>query len=518
VAAPDIWELQQMSTQFRFERPEELAIVTRPSLSVAVVISCRDGQEKLDLVLASLCAQSYPSKLLHVYIIDDGSQVAITIPALAPKNTKIIRYKNSPSHWGKTAATNDCVAKLKEDVLWFVDADMVFEPTHLAEHMKWHHDADDYVVLGWKRFVQEWGYTPKDLYHSLSQGEFHNLHKQSWSKDLWEERINRTDDLRKPALEGYRSVVGATFSIMNSQWSKLGGYNRELITGEDTELGWRIFANGLRTVPERNAHSWHLGFSTVEKNKDLIQRHNDPALAQFIPEMHSIRSRYEFDWKVPTYKIFFDVRNLKLSELLEYQTELLALKGTSAHFTLLGPWKVLRNRYSPTTDEYADLREIHSWLKGDERFDFVEIGSEANLSVDDIIELIEPSSTAHYIFAEGKLKVNFKHLSDYQLLKGEGLTGIVDQEDNRAFVIFGPALARAVSTGGWVYENISQQWGISWLTHERFMQINVGKRSRIGRFFRFIKREGKKVNSPKQLAIFIQKLAKLVLRKVLRHG
>jgi hypothetical protein len=196
----------------------------------------------------------------------------------------------------------------------------------------------------------------------------------------------------------------------------------------------------------------------------------------------------------------------------------LALKGTSAHFTLLGPWKVLRNRYSPTTDEYADLREIHSWLKGDERFDFVEIDSGVNLTIDDIIELIEPSSTAHYIFAEGKLKVNFKHLSDYQLLKGEGLTGIVDQEDNRALVIFGPALARAVSTGGWVYENISQQWGISWLTHERFMQVNVGKRSRIGRFFRFIKREGKKVNSPKQLAIFIKKLAKLVLRKVLRNG
>jgi len=507
-----------MSTQFRFNRPESLSIVARPSLTVAVVIACRDGQEKLDLVLASLSAQSYPARLLHVYIIDDGSQAALTIPALAPKNTSVTRYKNAPSHWGKTAATNDCVAKLKEDVLWFVDADMVFEPTHLAEHMKWHHDANDYAVLGWKRFVQEWNYTPAELHQSLSQGEFHNLHKQSWSKDLWEERISRTEDLRKPALEGYRTFVGATFSIMNSQWSKLGGYNRELITGEDTEIGWRIFANGLRIVPERSAHSWHLGFSTVEKNKDLIQRHNDPALAQYIPEMHSIRSRYEFDWKVPTYKVFFDVRSLKLSELLKYQSELLAVQGTSALFTLLAPWKVLRNRYSPTTDEYADLREIYSWLKADERFNFVEIGSGANLTIDDIIELMKPSSTAHYIFAEGRSKVNLKHLSDYQLLKGEGLTGIVDQEENRAFVVFGPALARAKTTGGWVYENLSQQWGISWMTYEKFMLLNKGKQSRISRFFRFLRREGKKVNSPKQLAIFIQKLAKLVLRKVLRNG
>jgi glycosyltransferase involved in cell wall biosynthesis len=507
-----------MSTQFRFNRPESLAIVARPSLSVAVVIACRDGQEKLNLLLASLKAQSYPASLLHVYIIDDGSEVALTIPTLSPKNTSVIRYKNSPSHWGKTAATNDCVAKLKEDVLWFVDADMVFEPTHLAEHMKWHHDSQDYAVLGWKRFVQEWNYTPETLYKSLAQGDFQNLHEQSWSKDLWEDRVTRTEDLRKPALEGYRTFVGATFSMMNSQWSKLGGYNRELITGEDTELGWRIFANGLRTVPERNALSWHLGFSTVETSKNLIQRHNDPALAQFIPEMHSIRSRYEFDWKVPTYKVFIDVRSSKLSDVLKYQSELLALKGTSAHFTLLAPWKVLRNRYSPTTDEFADLREIHSWLKADARFNFAEIDSSANLSVDDIIDLIEPSSTVHYIFAEGNSKVNFKHLSDYQLLKGEGLTGVVDQDDNRAFVIFGPALARAVATGGWIYENISHQWGISWITHERFMHLNVGKHSRIGRFIRFFKREGKKVNSLKQLIIFIQKLAKLVLRKVLRNG
>jgi GT2 family glycosyltransferase len=507
-----------MSINFRFNRPEALAIVAKPTLSVAVVIACKDGQAKLDLVLASLSAQNYPARLMHVYVIDDASLVPLTIPDLAPRNTKVIRYKNSPSHWGKTAATNDCVAKLKEDVLWFVDADMIFEPNHLAEHMKWHHDAQDYAVLGWKRFVQEWSYTPETLYKSLVQGDFHNLHQQSWSKDLWEERLTRTQDLVKPSLEGYRTFVGATFSIMNSQWSKLGGYNRELITGEDTELGWRIFTNGLRTVPERGAHSWHLGWSTVEKNKELIHRHNDPALAQYIPEMHSIRSRFKFDWKVPTYKVFMDVSSLNLADLLKYKTELLELNGTSAHFTLLAPWKVLRNRYSPTSDQHADLREIHSWLKGDDSFNFVEIGSGSNLTVDDIIDLIEPSPTAHYIFSEGKSKVNFKHLADYQLVTGEGLVGVVDKEDNRTFVIFGPALARAVASGGWVYENISQQWGVSWITDENFNRFSAGKRSRVGRFIRFIKREGKKVNSPKQLFIFIQKLAKLVLRKVLRNG
>ena len=115
-----------MSTNFRFNRPQDLAPVKNPALSVAVVIACKDGQEKLDLVLASLTSQTYPSRLVNVYIIDDGSSTPITIPSISPKKTRLLKYKNSPSHWGKTAATNHFAAGLKEDVLWFIDADMVF--------------------------------------------------------------------------------------------------------------------------------------------------------------------------------------------------------------------------------------------------------------------------------------------------------------------------------------------------------------------------------------------------------
>jgi len=198
--------------------------------------------------------------------------------------------------------------------------------------------------------------------------------------------------------------------------------------------------------------------------------------------------------------------------------ELLATRGTSAHFTLIGPWKLLRNRYSPTADACADLREIHSWLKGDESYTFVEINPDVNLTIDSIIKLIQPSATPHYIFFEGTSKIDLKHLVDFQISQRHGLLGVVDKQDNRAFVIFAPALSRALSSGGDVYENISEQWGINWMTDEKFLQLNSGRKSRIRRFNRFIKREGKKVNSPLQLVIFLQKIAKLVLRKVLRNG
>jgi GT2 family glycosyltransferase len=503
---------------YRFSRPDDLELVARPKLSVAVVIACRDGQEKLDLVLASLVAQSYPASLVSVYVIDDGSAKPLILPKIKPSKTKLIAYKNSPGKWGKTAATNDCVAKLREDVLWFVDADMVFEPDHLAHHMKWHHDNDDYAVLGWKRFVKSWSYTPEALLTALKADAFDVLHDESWGKDLWEERVTRTNDLEKPALDGYRAFVGATFSIHNQQWRDLGGYDRNLITGEDTELGWRIFTQGLRTVVDRQAHSWHLGHSTVESSKDQIHRHNDPSLAQVIPQMHSVRAKNNFSWSVPTYQVFLDIRNSTLAEVLDLRAKLLALPGTNAHFTLLAPWKILAKRYSPVGDIHADLREIRNWLKGDSEYSFEEIDADAQLTIEDLIQKFTHGATPYYIFAEAGSRTDLKDLVDYLLASENGLVGVADKSDQRAFAVFAPALARALTVKGSLYSSISHMWGVLWLSDDRFAALNQGKHNRLRRFGRYLKREGKKVNSPKQLLIFIKKITSLVFRKVLGRG
>lgn len=507
-----------MSSAYRFERPENLEIITRPKLTVAIVIACRGGQEKLDLVLASLAQQSYPSSLIKLYIIDDGSEPPIKLPKLRPKRAEIIRYKNKSGHWGKTAATNGSLSNLKEDVLWFVDADMVFDPDHLAHHMKWHHESDDYVVLGWKRFVAQWSYTPATLSKALAAGKFMDLHEQSWGKELWEARIERTQELTRPGVEGYRSLVGATFSMRKSQWKRLGGYNPELITGEDIELGWRVFTSGLRLVPDRQAHSWHLGYSTVEENKEIVHRHNDPTLAQFIPQMHTIRARQDFDWKVATYQLLVDVRNSNLTQLLIQLNQLLELTGTSAQVKLLAPWKMLSDRYSPVTDDLADIREIYNWVKGDSRFGFVEIDDKVELTIDYLLSIFTHSPTPYYLFTEGDFLINLKDLVDSLLASEEGLLGVASKEDRRAFALFAPALSRAGRTKGNLYKNIAQQWGVCWITEERFLELNQGKRSRVKRFGRYLRREGKKINSPRQLLIFIKKLLNLVLRKVLKRG
>jgi hypothetical protein len=430
----------------------------------------------------------------------------------------LITYPNGPGKWGKTAATNDCIARLQEDVLWFIDADMIFEPDHLAHHMKWHHDNEDYAVLGWKRFVKNWSYNPEDLYAALKSGAFNQLHRESWGKDLWEDRVRRTNDLVNPALDGYRAFVGATFSIKNDRWRELGGYNRDLITGEDTEFGWRVFTHGLRTVVDRSANSWHLGYSTVESHKEQIHRHNDPSLAQVIPQMHSVRAKSNFAWSVPTYQVFVDVRQTTLSDFMEMRSKLLALPGTNAQFTLLAPWKLLSKRYSPVGDIYADLREIRNWLQADPQYAFEEIDESAQLAIETILEKFTHGQTPYYLYAEAKIDVDLKDLVDQLLLSEEGLMGVADKFDRRAFALIAPALGRALESDGSLYRSISSQWGVLWMNDDQFAVLNQGKHNRLRRFMRYLKREGKKINSPLQLVIFAKKITSLVLRKVIGRG
>ena len=476
--------------QYRFTRPDDLELVANPKLSVAVVIACRDGQDKLDLTLASLALQTYPKRLTKVYVIDDGSSPALVLPKLRPLNTKLIKYKNSGSKWGKTTATNDVVAKLREDVLWMVDADMILEPDHLAHHMKWHHSADDYAVLGWKRFVNEWDYTPASLTALLKADGFDDLHDHHWGKQRWEDRLDRTKDLVEPGIEGFRNFVGATFSLKRSLWESVGGYNQMLKTGEDTELGWRLFLQGVRMVPDRQAHSWHLGFTNVEENKAATAKHNDPIIGQFVPGFAEIRKRGLQTWAVPTFETLIDCRGAKLEQIRAITQNFQKLDENQGLYRMLGPWDKLEKRYSITNDPYENLREIHSWLFGDPQYSFEEISEDAHLTIEEILENLEVGSSSFFFFVEGDAAPNFECLSLYTTLidTGNGLIGFANKEDRRAFAVFAPALARAQSMGGGLYKNLSDTWGIRWFTSDEITRIYEEKVKLSRRVKRLIKR------------------------------
>jgi hypothetical protein len=116
------------------------------------------------------------------------------------------------------------------------------------------------------------------------------------------------------------------------------------------------------------------------------------------------------------------------------------------------------------------------------------------------------------------MSIDLKDLVDQLLVSEQGLVGVADKFDRRAFALFAPALARALESDESLYRSISNQWGVLWINDDQFAVLNQGKHNRLQRFKRYLKREGKKINSPLQLVIFIKKIASLVLRKVLGRG
>lgn len=464
---------------WRYERPSDLPIVSKPTLTVAIILACRNGQEKLNLSVASLAAQTYPESLIQLVIVDDGSAPGLKLPPIRPKNTKILKFPNTDAQWGKTQATNFATSKVKADVYWMLDADMVADPNHLAEHMKWHHNNDDYLVLGWKRFVPNWDYQPDELHKKLLAGQFDTLHAESEGKDSWELIIKLTDDLRNPDLDSFRAVVGATFSIRREIWEKLGMYNPVFKMAEDTELGWRSLMAGLRFVPERNAKSWHLGISTVEENVATVLEHNRPNLANYIPGLEYLRNGSFINFAVPNAEVFVDARWMPFDSFTQIVKQFLSSRNFQARFRVFGPWDQLSERYDLRNDSLSTVRRIYRLYAKDARFTFDELAGVKKLSPQQIFDFIEPHSAPYIYFTEGDLdpKINFSGMRNYLSKSGNGLEGVVDLKDQRTFIIFTPALARAKRMVGPSYKNLETSWGLQWHSVERFLfQETRGRR------------------------------------------
>jgi hypothetical protein len=155
---------------------------------------------------------------------------------------------------------------------------------------------------------------------------------------------------------------------------------------------------------------------------------------------------------------------------------------------------------------------------GDPRFTFEEIEGDAHLSIDQILSRFKPSSIPYHLFIEGDFDADLYDLVDYLITQEVGLVGVANNEDKRAFALYAPALARAHRTGGWIYQNIAHQWEVRWLTHEKFIALYADKHNRFKRLLRFLKREIKKVKSFAELKIFVKKIVKILLKKVLGRG
>ncbi|MBG0827866.1 glycosyltransferase [Planomonospora sp. ID67723] len=349
-----------------------------PRRTVSIVIPAYRCDDTLQLTLASLAAQSYPSHLTEVIVVDDGEEEPLRLPETVPENTRVIRPQ---SGWGIANAFHSGVAAAEGDVVHRLDADLVLCREHVEAQMRWHHLADYLVLLGRLRFND---YVPgsmsaSDVHAAVAAGAMDELFGEDEGAPQWTEQVwDRTGDLRQADLGVFRLHVGATVSLPRRLYWSAGGMDTSLLRGSDTEIGYRLAQAGAVFVADRESHCRHLGSSTVMRRQDEVKRYTKPFMAERIPYRQyrppKVSGR---QYLVPTVEAVVVADGQSLEDVRATVNGLLLGWMSDISVSLVGSWHLLTDgRHSPLDAPLLDLRLIRETYRGESRVRFVEKAAE----------------------------------------------------------------------------------------------------------------------------------------------
>jgi GT2 family glycosyltransferase len=345
-----------------------------PELSVSVVIPAYGGQEKLDLTLASMAAQSYPGDLTEVVVVDDGSDPALRLPPIRPEHTRIV--PSLPGGWARGHAVNSGAAVSEADVLLFFDADMIAFREHVEAQMRWHHLADYLAVTGHLRCVDyvPGALDPARVLDAVRRGEPEALAEGPGEELEWLRRAyKRTNGLRSADHKAFHFFIGGSGSVRRGFFEESGGADSGLVLGEDTHLGYRFAQNGAVFVPETETSSWHLGLPQMEARKEEGARFRRPFVGTRLPLIGAHRTLPGRQWQVPRVEAVVDATGARFDEVAATVDALLTGEVCDLRVQLVGEWRrVTPGRHAVLDDPAMHVRLLREHYRCESRVEFVQ--------------------------------------------------------------------------------------------------------------------------------------------------
>jgi glycosyltransferase involved in cell wall biosynthesis len=342
-----------------------------PRLSVSVVVPAHGHQNKLDVTLASLAAQTYPSSLLEVVVVDDGTEPPLRLPELRPERTRIITPP--PGGWSSAYATNTGAAQSDGDVVLRLDSDMLVFDDHVESQLRWHHAADYLAVLGHKRFVdyRAGDLDPSAVYEAVRAGKAADLFDAEHSEPQWiEQIIDATAGLRQADHRAFRVMVGASFSVTRTLFTASGGMDADVMLGSDTIFGYRLHQAGAVFVPDDGSSAWHLGPRQIAERGALAKRYRRPRIANRVPELDLRRPRPSRLWETPLADVVVDIGDGP-AHAESCVDALLEGSVPDVRVTLVGDWPEERpGRHAVLDDPDLEARLLLESFRGEPRVRF----------------------------------------------------------------------------------------------------------------------------------------------------
>lgn len=352
-----------------------------PAKRVSVVVPAFGGQAKLDLVLASLAAQTYPADLLEVVVVDDGSEPPLRLPEIRPADTRLV--PNRPGQWGIAAAVDAGIAASTGEVVVRLDSDVVAGAHHVEAHARWHEAGDYFAVIGKLAFVDidlaADPLAPEEVRDAVAAEKAAALFADRQVSGEWEVAlVEESGGVVEDPVRAFTIANGATISFTRAMYDECGGTDASMPLGSDTDMGYRMAQRGALFAADAEALAWHLGLSQLKSRRQDGKRYRRPFAANRIPSLRHLRTDPGRAWDLPYVTVVVEAAGARLEPVRATVNAVLAGTLADIEVVLVGPWASLTaDRVAPLEDPLLDLRLIRETFRGDARVRFLEQAPDA---------------------------------------------------------------------------------------------------------------------------------------------
>jgi cellulose synthase/poly-beta-1,6-N-acetylglucosamine synthase-like glycosyltransferase len=200
---------------------------------VSILVATYNTELTLDGCLQAICDLNYPKDLLEVIVVD-GCSTDRTLEIAGRYPVKVISAPlNAP------AAYNYALKVVDSEIIGFIDADAKVEREWLNKLVGYLSDPE---VVGVSGGIETWN---KD---------------NVWARSIGYDLENRYSRLKKSVVR----IATMNLLMKKSVIEEVGGFDEQLPSQYDTDLGFRITRKGYKLLFEPDAKCYHFNRSTVK--------------------------------------------------------------------------------------------------------------------------------------------------------------------------------------------------------------------------------------------------------------
>jgi GT2 family glycosyltransferase len=304
-----------------------------------------------------LSKQNYPKDKYEIIVVDDGNdKTKEMIEKLSISNLKYFKIKNL-GYRCVSRARNFGIKKSKNEIIIFVDSDIIVTPNFVLEHIKNHNKDKNLVVIGYTSALETKDKHDKKEIMDLAEKDYNKISTiaiiPNYIDRMSTECLNNLNALEKP----WEVFLTGNASIRRQHLIGFGMFD-ENFRGwglEDIELGYRLIKRGLKFKLNRNALGYHIGTDIIlnpflnpsqKKWKSYIKN-----MSYFLKKFNNSevkKTLIELDKRIPNkFRLFNNEENIeKMIEsnnrkiAILFDKQILLLKNSN----MLKKWDEIENK------------------------------------------------------------------------------------------------------------------------------------------------------------------------------